>query len=34
MVVDWLDPKPRTYRGEGLSSADFSGYLPDSATGH
>ena len=38
VVVDWLEPKPCTYLGEGisggkpLSSADFTGYLPDSAT--
>ena len=38
VVVDWLEPKPRTYLGEGISggkpfsSADFTGYLPDSAT--
>ena len=24
-----LDPKPVTYRGEAMSSADFAGYLPD-----
>jgi hypothetical protein len=29
-IVDWLKPKPRTYRGEAMSSADFAGYLPDS----
>jgi hypothetical protein len=33
-VVDWLEPKPRTYRGETMSSADFAGYLPDHAVGH
>ncbi len=31
-IVDWLEPKPRTYRGEALSSADFAGYLPDAAS--
>ena len=29
-LVEWLDPKPVTYRGEAMSSADFTGYLPDS----
>jgi hypothetical protein len=28
-VVEWLDPKPISYRGEAMSSADFAGYLPD-----
>lgn len=28
-IVDWLEPKPRTYRGEAMSSADFTGYLPE-----
>ncbi|MDP6017264.1 MAG: hypothetical protein QGI32_14295 [Candidatus Latescibacteria bacterium] len=27
-VIDWLEPKPRTYRGDAPSSADFDGYLP------
>ena len=31
-IVDWLDPKPRTYRGEEMTTTDFSGYLPDPAT--
>ena len=32
-VVEWLDPRPITYRGEASSSMDFTGYLPDVATG-
>ena len=28
-VVECLGPKPVTYRGEAMSSADFAGYLPD-----
>ena len=32
VVVDWLDPKPITYRGETPTSIDFTGYLPDTAT--
>ena len=28
-IVEWLDPKPVTYRGEAMSSADFTGYLPE-----
>lgn len=31
-VVDWLDPKPITYRGDDMAPADFNGYLPDAAT--
>ena len=27
-VVDWLDPKPITYRDEESSVVDFEGYLP------
>jgi hypothetical protein len=27
-VVDWLDPKPITYRGSTADSVDFRGYLP------
>ena len=30
-VVDWLEPKPRTYRGDTMAMSDFSGYLPDTA---
>ena len=32
VVVDWLDPKPITYRGESSDAIDFTGYLPDTAT--
>ena len=32
-IVDWLEPKPRTYRGEDMTTTDFDGYLPDTATG-
>ncbi len=28
-VVDWLDPKPITYRNPDPESVDFRGYLPD-----
>ena len=31
-VVDMLDPKPLTYRGEEMAVPDFAGYLPDTAT--
>ncbi len=33
-VVPWLEPKPRTYRGDNMAIADFEGYLPDTASGH
>ena len=29
-VVNWLDPKPITYRKPDPQSIDFKGYLPDS----
>ena len=32
-IVDWLEPKPRTYRGQDMTTTDFDGYLPDTATG-
>ena len=32
LVVDWLDPKPITYRGETAGAIDFTGYLPAIAT--
>jgi hypothetical protein len=28
-VVQWLDPKPITYRKLDPASVDFKGYLPD-----
>jgi hypothetical protein len=28
-IVDWLDPKPVTYRGDEQAAIDFRGYLPD-----
>lgn len=31
-IVDWFDPKPRTYRGGEMAPSDFEGYLPDTAT--
>jgi hypothetical protein len=32
-VVQWLDPKPRTYRRADADSVDFQGYLPDRPDG-
>jgi hypothetical protein len=28
-IVDWLDPKPITYRSDEQRMIDFEGYLPD-----
>ena len=29
-IVDWLDPKPLTYRDDGSRAVEFKGYLPES----